>query len=61
MDVFSFEEVFNDDPSDLVWMYVNVARDWDDLDHTLTYWLKKKEFYWKQAQEQVSNLSWFDR
>ncbi|PHS35204.1 MAG: hypothetical protein COB07_13290 [Sulfurovum sp.] len=45
----SFEEVMLKDPLDLVWMYVNVAKDWEDLDFTLTHWLKKKEYFWKKA------------
>ena len=56
----SFEEVMIQDPLDMVWMYVNVASDWIDLDHTLTHWLKTKEYYWKMGQEQRKNLSWFD-
>ena len=48
----SFEEVFEKSPLDLVWMYVNMAHDWADLDHTLTYWLKQKEFFWNKAQKE---------
>ncbi len=55
----SFEEVMFQDPLDMVWMYVNVAKDWIDLDHTLTHWLKTKEYYWKMAQEQRKEMSWF--
>lgn len=45
----SFEEVMLKDPLDLVWMYVNIAKDWEDLDFTLTHLLKTKEYFWKKA------------
>ena len=48
----SFEELFQKSPPDLVWMYVNMAADWPDLDHTLTHWLKQKAFFWTKAQEE---------
>ncbi len=48
----SFEEVFQKSPLDLVWMYVNMAHDWADLDYTLAHWLKQKEFFWKKAQDE---------
>ena len=58
----TFEEVMTKDPQDMVWMYVNVAKTWLDLDHTLTHWLKTKEYFWKQAQKErnKSESSWFD-
>jgi hypothetical protein len=56
----AFEEVMLKDPQDIVWMYVNVAKNWVDLDHTLTHWLKTKEYFWKMAQEKRSETSWFD-
>ncbi len=46
----SFEEIFQKSPLDLVWMYSNMASDWSDLDFTLSFWLKQKEFFWKKAQ-----------
>jgi hypothetical protein len=48
------------DPHDMVWMYVNVAKNWLDLDHTLTHWLKTKEYFWKKAQEERNNMVYFD-
>lgn len=45
----SFEEVAEKSPLDLVWMYANMAADWPDLEYTLTYWLKQKEFFWNKA------------
>ncbi len=48
----TFEAVMQKDPLDMVWMYVNVAPDWEDLDYTLTYWLKTKEYFWKKAQKE---------
>ena len=56
----TFEEVMLKDPNDMVWMYVNVAKNWVDLDHTLTHWLKTKEYFWKIAQEKRSKSAWFD-
>jgi len=56
----TFEEVMIKDPNDMVWMYVNVAKNWLDLDHTLTHWLKTKEYFWKMAQEKRNESSWFD-
>ena len=56
----TFEEVMIKDPQDMVWMYVNVAKNWLDLDHTLTHWLKTKEYFWKMAQEKRNESSWFD-
>ena len=56
----TFEEVMRRDPEDMVWMYVNVSKDWIDLDYTLTYWLKTKEYFWKRAQKDRSESSWFD-
>ena len=48
----SFEEIFQKSPLDLVWMYSNMAHDWPDLDFTLSFWLKQKDFFWKKAQEE---------
>ena len=48
----TFEAVMQKDPLDMVWMYVNIAPDWEDLDYTLTYWLKTKEYFWKKAQKE---------
>ena len=56
----SFEEVMLQDPLDMVWMYVNVSKDWMDLEYTLTHWLKTKEFFWKKAQEERKNAVYFD-
>ncbi len=47
----SFEEVFEADPSVLVGMYGGIARDWDDLDHTLRHWLKQNDYFWREAQK----------
>ena len=56
----SFEEVMVHDPLDMVWMYVNVSKDWMDLEYTLTHWLKTKEYFWKKAQEERKNIVYFD-
>ena len=48
----SFEEVFLKDPLDFVWMYVNMAKEWPDLEFTLSHWLKTKEYFWKKAQKE---------
>jgi hypothetical protein len=56
----TFEEVMLKDPNDMVWMYVNVAKNWLDLDHTLEHWLKTKEYFWKIAQDKRSESAWFD-
>ncbi len=48
----SFEEIWQKNPEDFVWMYVNVAQDWEDLDYTLTHWLKTREYFWKKAQKE---------
>jgi len=55
----SFEEVMLKDPLDLVWMYVNVAKDWEDLDFTLTHWLKTKEYFWKKALKEREENSFY--
>jgi len=55
----SFEEVMLKDPLDLVWMYVNVAKDWEDLDFTLTHWLKTKEYFWKKAVKEREENSFY--
>jgi len=56
----TFEEVMVKDPSDMVWMYVNVAKDWIDLEYTLTHWLKTKEYFWNKAQEERKNMVYFE-
>jgi hypothetical protein len=56
----TFEEVMTKDPQDMVWMYVNVSKDWMDLDHTLEHWLKTKEYFWKKAQKERKNMVYFD-
>ena len=56
----TFEEVMLKDSNDMVWMYVNMAKNWVDLDHTLTHWLKTKEYFWKMAQEKRNGSAWFD-
>ena len=56
----SFEEVMLHDPSDMVWMYVNVSKDWMDLEYTLTHWLKTKEYFWKKAQEERKSIVYFE-
>ena len=48
----SFEEVFEKSPEDLVWAYVNMAKDWPDLEFTLEHWLKQKEYFWKKAEKE---------
>ena len=55
----SFEEVMIHDPLDLVWMYVNVSKEWMDLEYTLTHWLKTKNYFWKKAQEERKNIAYF--
>lgn len=52
----TFEEIFLKDPLEFVWMYVNLAQDWDDLEFTLTYWLKTKEHLYKRAQKERGNI-----
>ncbi len=57
----TFEDVWKSDPHDFVWMYANVAKDWEDLDFTLMHWLKTKDYFWKKAQkerEQVDKTSY---
>jgi len=57
----TFKEVFETNPLDLVWAYANIAKDWEDLDYTLEYWLKQKEYFWKKAKEErrKSELDFF--
>ena len=45
----TFEEVIQSEPLALVWMYANVATDWNDMAFTLEYWLKTKEYFWNKA------------
>jgi len=56
----SFEEIFTKEPLTLVWMYNTVAIDWPDLEFTLEYWLKSKEYFWKKAtKEREDNKALF--
>ena len=48
----SYEELWAKEPLDFVWMYANMAKDWPDLDFTLTHWLKTKDYFWKKAQQE---------
>jgi len=48
----SFEEVLEKMPSDLVWMYINMANEWPDLEFTLEHWLKQKKYFWDKAQKE---------
>ena len=48
----TFEEIFKTDPLDLVWMYVNLAHDWVDLEYTLIYWLKTKKYLLERAKKE---------
>jgi len=52
----SFEEMFEKVPLDFVWMYVNMAPEWPDLEFTLAYWLKQKEYFWKKAQKERAEM-----
>ncbi len=52
----TFEEIFIKDPLDFIWMYVNLAQGWDDLEYTLTYWLKTKEHLLKRAQKEREGM-----
>ncbi len=54
----TFEELFATDPSDFVWMYNHIARDWSDLEHTVEYWLKTNPRYWKEALEGRKKVMW---
>ena len=53
----SFEEIFKKDPLDFVWMYVNLAHDWVDLEYTLTYWLKTKEYLLTKAIKERKEMN----
>ena len=48
----TFKEVLEQDPLGLVWMYNNVLIEWADLQYTIAYWLKTKEYLWKKAQRE---------
>jgi DNA polymerase III epsilon subunit-like protein len=48
----SFEELIASEPEALVWMYVNMAADWEDLEFTLEHWLKTKPYFWNKAQKE---------
>ena len=53
----TFEEIFESDPLDFVWMYVNLAHDWVDLEYTLTYWLKTKEYLLTKAIKERKEMN----
>ena len=52
----AFEEILLKDPLELVWMYNTIALDWIDLEYTLAYWLKTKDFYWQKAQQERKEI-----
>ncbi|MDF1875673.1 3'-5' exonuclease [Sulfurimonas sp. SAG-AH-194-I05] len=52
----TFEEIFKTDPLDFVWMYVNLAQDWMDLEYTLTYWLRTKEHLFARAKQERGKI-----
>ena len=56
----TFEELFQADPMDFVWMYTHTAIRWKDLENTVEHWLQKDPYYWKMAQEKRKKMSWFD-
>ncbi|WP_456451848.1 3'-5' exonuclease [Hydrogenimonas sp.] len=47
-----FEALLHDNPDVLVWMYVHIAPEWEDLHHTLEHWLKKREYFYKKARKE---------
>ena len=47
----SFEELFNSNPNYLVWIYANMNM-WEDLEHTVEFWLKKDARLWQRAREE---------
>jgi len=55
-----FEDVMSNDPNDMVWMYLNMTKDWPDLEHTLEHWLQTKQYFWNRAQQQRQKEAWFD-
>lgn len=53
----TFEELFNLDPMDFVWMYSQpMALRWSELNDTLEYWLEKRPKYLKMAKEKRNLL-----
>lgn len=52
----TFEEIFLKDPNDFIWMYVNIARDWEDLEYTLIHWLETKPKLLKRAENERKEL-----
>lgn len=56
----TFEELFQTDPMDFVWMYTHTATRWKDLENTVEHWLQKDPYYWKMAQEKRKKMAWFD-
>jgi DNA polymerase III epsilon subunit-like protein len=56
----TFEELFQTDPMDFVWMYTHLATKWKDLESTVEYWLQKDPYYWNIAQEKRKKMAWFD-
>ena len=57
-DKMTFEELFNENPSYLVWVYVNMNM-WSDLEYTIEHWLKKDLRLWKKAKEERKTKSLF--
>jgi len=53
----TFEEIFKTDPLDFVWMYVNLAQEWVDLEYTLTHWLKTKKYLLDRAIKERRDVS----
>ncbi len=56
----TFEELFQKDPIDFVWMYTHVATKWKNLENTVEHWLQKDPYYWNLAQEKRKKMAWFD-
>ena len=52
----SFQEVFEKEPAELVWMYANMTSDWSDLEYTLAHWLKQREYFWEKAQKEKKEV-----
>ncbi len=47
----TFQELFETNPSYLIWVYTNM-RMWEDLEYTVEFWLKKNPTLWKRAQDE---------
>jgi len=56
----TFEALFETDPGYFVWMYTKMGKEWEDLEYTAAFWLKKNPHYWKMAQEERKKSSWLD-